>query len=84
MMELKKGLIIKTPHTKIEIYGFGFYKFSSIFWWFGDGSKILYHYQDENKITRTQYLELPTGVSKENYNILGFLEDSNSLVLNAI
>lgn len=82
-MDLKKSLIIKTPHTKSEIYGFGFSEFSNIFWWFGDGGKILYHYQDENKITRTQYLELPKGVNNKNYNILGFLEDSNSLVLNA-
>lgn len=82
-MEVKKGLVIKTPHSKDEIYGFGFSNFSNIFWWFGGGDKILYHYQDEGSITRTQYLELPKGVNKESYKILGFLEDSNSLVLNA-
>jgi len=82
--EPKKGLIIKLPHTKKEIDGFGYSQLSSIFWWFGTSDKILYHYRYGNEVSQTQYLDLPDGVNKERYNILGYLEDSSSLVLNAL
>jgi hypothetical protein len=76
------GLIIKLPHTKKEINGFGYSELSSIFWWFGDNkNNILYHYKYDGGHTQTQYLDLPEGVTKENYNILGYLEESNSLIL---
>lgn len=74
---------IKLDHTKNQIDGFWF-GLNSVFWWFGEKSTIVYHYKDYGSRTYTKYIELHKDINRNTHQIIGYVDDTSTLILKEI
>ena len=76
-----KTVKLKLPHDKETINGFGYSEITTIFWFFGEKGKLLYHWRHKTRGTQTEYVDLPIGVRKSTYQVAHYDEKTSTLWL---
>lgn len=71
---------IKIPHEPKKIANLKLFNLETIFTWFNEKT-ILYHYYNGSSPYQTQYVNLPKGVTKDNFVLNAFDEKTNELIL---